>query len=68
MNLQSLEQTFQEATAMYENQEISKEEYLNILQGLEVEELITEDTEEMNRKQHLQSAIQTTISAVSLLA
>jgi hypothetical protein len=66
--LSALEQSFQEATTLYENQEISKEEYLNILQGLEVEDAIAENVDEMNKKQQLQVAIQTTITAISLVA
>ena len=67
-NLSAVEQTFQEATTLYENQEISKEEYLNILQGLDVENSLTISEEEMRRKQELQSLVQNAITAVSLIA
>lgn len=67
-NLSAVEQTFQEATTLYENQEISKEEYLNILEGLEVEKSLTVSEEEMRRKQELQTLVQSTITAVSLVA
>jgi len=67
-NLTSVEQTFQEATSFYENQEISKDEYLNILQGLEVEKAVTLGEEEMRRKQELQSLVENTITIVSAVA
>lgn len=67
-NLSAVEQTFQEATAMYENQELSKDEYLNILQGLEVEKAVTLGEEEMRRKQELQSLVENTITIVSAVA
>lgn len=67
-NLSEVEQTFEEATTLYENQEISKEEYLNILQGLEVEKSLTISEEEMRKKQELQTLVQGAITAVSLVA
>lgn len=67
-NLSVVEHTFQEATTLYENQEISREEYLNILQGLDVEKSITISEEEMRRKQELQRVVQNAITVVSLIA
>lgn len=67
-NLSAVEHTFQEATTLYENQEISKEEYLNILQGLDIEKSLTISEEEMRRKQELQSLVQNAITVVSLIA
>ena len=67
-NLSVVEHTFQEATTLYENQEISREEYLNILQGLDVEKSLTINEEEMRRKQELQSVVQNAITVVSLIA
>lgn len=67
-HVNELEQMFNDAKGMYENNEISKEEYLNILQGLEVEKALTIEVEEMNKKQELQVAVQTAITAVSLIA
>jgi hypothetical protein len=66
--MQDVEQIFNEATSLYDNKEISKEEYLNILQGLEVEKSLTLGTEQMEKKQQLQTAVQTAITAVSLVS
>jgi hypothetical protein len=67
-HIQDVEQTFNDATQMYEAKEISKEEYLNILQGLEVEKSLTLGTDQMTKKQELQTAVQAAITAVSLVA
>lgn len=67
-NLSTVEHTFQEATAMYEAKEITKEEYLNVLQGLEVEKAVVLGEEEMRKKQELQALIENTITVVSALA
>lgn len=67
-NLSVVEHTFQEATTMYESQEITKEEYLNVLQGLEIEKAVVLGEEEMRKKQELQALIENTITVVSALA
>jgi hypothetical protein len=67
-NLSAVEHTFQEATNMYESQEITKEEYLNLLQGLEVEKAVVLGEEEMRKKQQLQALIENTITVVSALS
>lgn len=67
-NLSTVEHTFQEATTMYEAKEITKEEYLNVLQGLEVEKAVVLGEEEMRKKQELQALIENTITVVSALA
>lgn len=67
-NLSVVEHTFQEATTMYEAQEITKEEYLNVLQGLEIEKAVVLGEEEMRKKQELQALIENTITVVSALA
>ena len=66
-NLSEVEQTFNDATALYEAKEISKDEYLNILQGLEVEKSLVLGTEEMKKKQELQSLVQNAIQVTSML-
>lgn len=67
-NLSEVEQTFNDATSMYETKDITKEEYLNILQGLEVEKSIVLGTDEMKKKQELQSLVQNAIQVASMLA
>lgn len=66
-NLSEVEQTFNDAKALYEAKEISKDEYLNILQGLEVEKSLVLGTEEMKKKQELQSLVQNAIQVTSML-
>lgn len=67
-HLNEIETTFQEATSLYENQEISKEEYLNLLKGLEVEKAVVLGKEQLDRKTQLQSLVENTISVVSAIA
>lgn len=66
-NLSEVEQTFNDATTLYEAKEISKDEYLNILQGLEVEKSLVLGTEEMKKKQQLQSLVQNAIQIASMV-
>ena len=47
--------------------QISKEEYKDLLQGLEIEQTITENADELHRKQELQKSIETAIKAVSAI-
>jgi hypothetical protein len=66
-NLSEIEQTFNDATALFEAKEITKEEYLNILQGLEVEKSLTLGADQMQKKQQLQSLVQNAIQVTSML-
>lgn len=67
MNINQVEAEFSEIQSAYENREISREEYLNLLQGLEVEQAIAEDAEELSRKENLNSMINAAITTVSML-
>lgn len=66
-DLVELEYHYNEINRAYENNEISKEEYVNLLQGLEVEKIVTMNAEELQRKEALNSYITAAISAASLL-
>ena len=68
MNLQQIDVSYREATSMFEQGEISKEEYLNFLRGFEIEQAVTMNAEEMQQKEQLHAAITTAISIVSALA
>ena len=68
MNLQEIEQQYNQYTGMYHTGEITKEEYLNLLQGLEVEKAVTLNAEELQYKENLNLAINTAIKAVSAIA
>ena len=68
MNLQQIDASYREATSMFEQGEITKEEYLNFLRGFEIEKTVTMNAEEMQQKEQLHTAITTAISVVSALA
>ena len=63
-----LEHTFNEINRAFENQEISKEEYKNLLAGLEVERIVTMNAEELQRKEELNKIINAAINVVSAIA
>jgi hypothetical protein len=63
-----LEYTFNEINRAYENNEISKEEYKNLLEGMEVEKAVTMNAEELHRKEELNKMITAAISIVSAVA
>ena len=67
-NIKEIEYTFNEINRAYENNEISKEEYKNLLEGLEVEKLVTLNAEELHRKEELNKLITAAISVVSMVA
>jgi hypothetical protein len=62
-----LEHQFTELNRAYENNEISKEEYKNLLEGLEVEKAVTMNAEELHRKEELNKMITAAISVVSMV-
>jgi hypothetical protein len=63
-----LEYTFNEINRAYENHEISKEEYKNLLEGLEIEKAVTMNAEELQRKEELNRLINAAITVVSAVA
>jgi hypothetical protein len=63
-----LEYTFNEINRAFENHEISKEEYKNLLEGLEVEKAVTMNAEELQRKEELNKLINAAITVVSAVA
>ena len=62
-----LEYQFNEINRAYENHEISKDEYKNLLEGLEVEKAVTMNAEELHRKEELNKMITAAISVVSMV-
>jgi hypothetical protein len=62
-----LEHTFNEINRAFESQEISKEEYKNLLAGLEVERIVTMNAEELQRKEELNKIINAAINVVSAI-
>lgn len=68
MNVNELATTYNEYTQAYESGQISKDEYRNLLEGLEVEKAITLNAEELQFKEQLNLAINAAISAVRAVA
>jgi hypothetical protein len=68
MNTAQLAEYYSEYTQAYENGQCSKEEYLNLLRGLEVEKTVASTAEELEYKEQLNVAINTAISIVSAVA
>jgi hypothetical protein len=66
--LLDLEEAFYDIKRSYEANEISKEEYKNLLEGLEVEKVAVLNAEEMQKKEELNSYIQNAIAVVSMVA
>lgn len=67
-HLSFIQSNLNEITSMYDSGEISKEEYLNLLKGLEIEKVATLNAEELQQKEQLNSIINAAISAASLVA
>ena len=67
MKITEIEHSFAEISKEYDEGNLSKEEYKDLLQGLEVEQTITENAGELHRKQELQKSIETAIKAVSAI-
>jgi hypothetical protein len=68
MNLNQVEQTYSEYTTAYETGQISPAEYKSLLEGLEIEQAITMNAEELQRKENLNQIINAAISVVSAVA
>ena len=68
MNIKDLEQAFADITKAYENGELKKDEYADLLKGLEAEGVICETAEDLERKTELNKYINTAITAATLLA
>lgn len=66
--INDLEEAFHDIQRSYEANEISKEEYKNLLEGLEVEKIATLNAEELQKKEQLNSYIQSAIAVASMVA
>ena len=63
-----VEASFNEIQSMYDAGELDKESYVNLLEGLRVEEALTLNAEELYRKEQLNQYVNAAIRAASLLA
>jgi hypothetical protein len=68
MNTAEVQAYYAEYTAAYESGQISKDEYLNLLQGLEVENAVANTADELKLKEQLNVAINAAITIVSAVA
>lgn len=68
MNTAQLAAYYNEYSQAYESGELSKEEYLSLLQGLAIEEAVATTAEELQFKEQLNTAINAAISIVSAVA
>jgi uncharacterized protein YqgQ len=66
--INQLEASFNEIQSMYEAGELDKDQYVNLLQGLAVEEALTLNAEELQRKEELHKYVSAAITAASLIA
>lgn len=65
MNTPQLAEYYNEYTQAYENGQCSKEEYLNLLRGLDTEKVVATTAEELEYKEQLNVAINAAITVVS---
>lgn len=68
MNTPQLAEYYNEYTLAYENGQCSKEEYLNLLRGLDIEAVVASTAEELEYKKQLNVAINAAIQIVSAVA
>ena len=67
MNLQELETAINEAKSIYEAGEISPEEYKNLLEGFEIEKIVTVNAEELQKKEELNKIVTAAITGLTLV-
>lgn len=68
MNTAEVQAYYAEYTAAYESGQISKDEYVNLLQGLEVENAVANTAEELLFKEQLNTVINAAITIASAAA
>lgn len=68
MTLQQIAHSYNEYTNAFELGQISKEEYRNLLEGLEVEKVVSYNAEELHYKEQLHTAITAAIAIASAVA
>ena len=65
MNLDQLESAINEARSIYEAGEISPQEYKNLLEGFEIEKIVTANAEELQKKEELNKIVTAAITGLS---
>ena len=67
MNLQQLETAINEAKLIYEAGEISPQEYKNLLEGFEIEKIVTVNAEELQKKEELNKMVTALVTGLSVV-
>lgn len=65
MNLEQLESAINEAKSIYEAGEISPQEYKNLLEGFEIEKIVTVNAEELQKKEELNKMVTALVTGLS---
>ena len=65
MNLEQLETAINEAKSIYEAGEISAEEYKNLLEGFDIEKIVTDNAEELQKKEELNKIVTALVTGLS---
>jgi len=68
MTLVEIQQAAAEYKSLYESGQVTKDEYVDLLKGLDCESAIANSTEELAFKEQMNTYINLTITAVSALA
>ncbi len=66
-NLTSIEHDYIEKNKEYDEGNLSKEEYTDLLKGLSVEEAVCTGVDQLHRKQELQKRIEQSIKVISAI-
>jgi hypothetical protein len=67
MNLEQLESAINEAKSIYEAGEISAEEYKNLLEGFDIEKIVTDNAEELQKKEELNKMVTALVTGLSVV-
>jgi hypothetical protein len=62
MTLEEIQNSYKEVTELYQAGQISKEEYVNLLKGFEVEKAVLDNAEELELKEQLNELINAAIT------
>jgi len=62
MTLEEIQNSYKEVTELYQAGQISKEEYVNLLKGFEVEKSVLDNAEELELKEQLNELINAAIT------
>jgi hypothetical protein len=62
MTLEEIQNSYKEVTEIYQAGQISKEEYVNLLKGFEVEKAVLDNADELELKEQLNELINAAIT------